>query len=54
MEWRRMINSVRPTVSDGWPFLFLVGFRDLNFNDLTELPPAIFDSLASLTFLYVL
>ena len=32
----------------------LVAFRDLAPNDLTELPPGIFDSLASLTFLYVL
>ena len=31
----------------------LVAFRDLQSNDLTELPPGIFDSLASLTFLYV-
>ena len=32
---------------------FLAAFRDLRLNDLTELPAGIFDSLASLTFLYV-
>ena len=42
------------TLSDGWLFLFLVAFRTLFNNDLTELPPGIFDSLASLKFLYVL
>ena len=34
--------------------LFVASFRDFSFNDLTELPPGIFDSLASLTLLYVL
>ena len=33
---------------------FLVAFRDLDFNDLAELPPGIFDSLTSLKDLYVL
>ena len=33
---------------------FLVAFRDLNGNGLIELPAGIFDSLASLTRLYVL
>ena len=33
---------------------FLVAFRSLSDNDLKELPPGIFDSLASLTSLYVL
>ena len=33
---------------------FLVAFRDLPKNDLTELPAGIFDSLASLSLLYVL
>ena len=37
-----------------WSISFLVAFRGLDFNDLTELPPGIFDSLASLLFLYVL
>ena len=44
---------MRPTLSDGWLFLFLVAFRQLDLNDLTELPPGIFDSLALLTVLYV-
>ena len=33
---------------------FLVAFRDLSLNDLTSLPPGIFDSLALLEDLYVL
>ena len=33
---------------------FLVVFRDLGSNDLKELPAGVFDSLASLFFLYVL
>ena len=33
---------------------FLVAFRFLGSNELTELPPGIFDPLASLTFLYAL
>ena len=45
---------MQPTLSDGWLVLFLVAFRDLRVNDLTELPPGIFDSLTSLQVLYVL
>ena len=44
---------MRLTLSDGWQFLFFVAFRDLFDNDLTELSPGIFDSLALLEVLYV-
>ena len=54
IKWSREINSVRPTLSDGWLVLFPVAFRDLGFNDLTELPPSIFGSLILLEELYIL
>ena len=48
-----MKHEIEPTLNT-WSISFLVGFRGLNFNDLTDLPPGIFDSLASLNSLYVL
>ena len=48
-----MRHEIEPTLNTR-SISFLVAFRDLRSNGLTELPPGIFDSLASLTRLYVL
>ena len=48
-----MRHGIEPTLNI-WSISFLVAFRGLRNNSLTELPPGIFDSLASLTTLYVL
>ena len=48
-----MRHEIEPTLNI-YSISSLVAFRDLSFNDLTELPPGIFDSLALLTRLYVL
>ena len=45
--------EIEPSLNIRWISL-LVAFRILFGNDLTELPLGIFDSLASLTLLYVL
>ena len=47
-----MRHEIEPT-SKILSISFLVDFRDLDDNDLTGLPPGIFDSLASLIILYV-
>ena len=52
MVWT-MRHAIESTLNT-WPISFLVAFRGLRETDLTELPPGIFDSLTSLTFLYVL
>ena len=43
-----------PTIYLFFSISSLVAFRDIDSNELTELPPGIFDSLALLTELYVL
>ena len=48
-----MGREIEPTLTI-WSTWSLVPFRDIGFNDLTELPPGIFDSLALLEELYVL
>ena len=51
--WWTMRREIKPTLTI-WSIWLAAAFRQLNFNDLTELPPGIFDSLALLTQLYVL
>ena len=51
-QWWTIGHKIEPTLSI-WSISFLVAFRDLSTNELTGLPPGIFDSLASLTVLYV-
>ena len=48
-KWR-VTMSLSSTVEN---FHSLVSYRDLFNNDLTALPPGVFDSLSLLTFLYV-
>ena len=46
-------DEIEPTLNT-LSISFLSVFRDISGNELTELPAGIFDSLASLTTLYVL
>ena len=46
-------HEIEPTLNT-CSIALLAAFRDLGINDLIELPAGIFDSLASLTVLYVL
>ena len=48
-----MGDEIEPTPNT-WSISFLVAFRNIFSNDLTELPADIFDSLTLLTTLYVL
>ena len=42
-----MSHEIEPTLNT-WSVSFLVAFRDLGGNDLTELPPGAFDSLVAI------
>ena len=48
-----MGHEIEPTLNT-CRFHFFAAFRNLSGNDLTELPPGIFDSLALVAELYVL
>ena len=49
-----MRHEIEPALNVFWSVSFLAAFRDFSFDGLTELPPGLLDSLASLKFLYVL